>query len=82
MDAIHDIDLMTDQNGEPCVIEVNPRPSGSMAVALTAGIPIIDIAILTLCGMTTPNVKINSDIMILPSDDGGMRIAYEEDTSI
>jgi predicted ATP-grasp superfamily ATP-dependent carboligase len=77
LDSIHDIDLMTDQNGEPCIIEVNPRPSGSMAATLTAGIPIVDIAILTLCGMTVPNVKIDSDIMILPSDNGGMEIVYE-----
>jgi carbamoylphosphate synthase large subunit len=68
---------MTDQNGEPCIIEVNPRPSGSMAATLTAGIPIVDIAILTLCGMTVPNVKIDSDIMILPSDSGGMEMTYE-----
>ena len=77
LDSIHDIDLMTDQNGEPCIIEVNPRPSGSMAATLTAGIPIVDIAILTLRGMTVPNVKIDSDIMILPSDSGGMRMTYE-----
>ena len=77
LDSIHDIDLMTDQNGEPCIIEVNPRPSGSMAATLTAGIPVVDIAILTLRGMTVPNVKIDSDIMILPSNNGGMEIAYE-----
>ena len=77
LDSIHDIDLMTDQNGEPCIIEVNPRPSGSMAATLTAGIPIVDIAILTLCGMTVSNVKIDSDIMILPSDNGRMEVVYE-----
>jgi len=77
LDSIHDIDLMTDQNGEPCIIEVNPRPSGSIAATLTAGIPFIDIAILTLCKMSVPNVKIDLDIMILPSDKGGMEIAYE-----
>jgi hypothetical protein len=48
-----------------------------MAATLTAGIPIVDIAILTLCGMTVPNVKIDSDVMILPSDNGGMEIVYE-----
>ena len=77
LDSIHDIDLMTDQNGKPCIIEVNPRPSGSMAATLTAGIPVVDIAILTLRGMTVPNVKIDSDILILPSDNGGMEITYE-----
>ena len=77
LDSIHDIDLMTDQNGDPCVIEVNPRPSGSIAATLTAGIPAVDIAILTLCGMTIPDVRIGSDIMILPSNNGGMEIVYE-----
>ncbi len=70
---------MTDQNGEPCVLEVNPRPSGSIAATLVAGIPIIDISILLLCGKNVPNVKVDSDIMVLPSDNGGMQIAYEKD---
>ena len=78
LDAIHDIDLMTNKNGEPCVIEVNPRPSGSMAASLSAGIPVIDIAILAIQGKSIPDIQLETDIMILPSDDGGMKIVYKD----
>ena len=36
---------MTDQKGSPVLLEVNPRPSGSLVASLMAGIPIIDLAI-------------------------------------
>ena len=78
LDAIHDIDLMTNKNGEPCVIEVNPRPSGSMAASLIAGIPVIDIAILAIQGKSIPDIQLETDIMVLPSDDGGMKIEYKD----
>jgi len=76
LDGIHDIDLMTNKSGEPCVIEVNPRPSGSMAASLIAGIPVIDIAILALQGKSIPDIQLEADIIILPSEDGGMKIEY------
>ncbi len=77
LNSIHDIDLMTDQNGNPCVIEVNPRPSGSMAASLAAGIPIVDIAIASLHGMIVPNVNTVSDVMVIPSDNGELEVSYE-----
>ena len=77
LDSIHDIDLMTDQNGKPCVIEVNPRASGSMAASLVAGIPIIDTAIASFDGRVLPQKKIVSDVNIIPSDNGELEISYE-----
>ncbi len=65
LDGLHDIDLMTNSEGEPCIVEVNPRPSGSLAASLTAGIPVIDIAILALLGEKVPNICIKSDITVL-----------------
>ena len=64
LDGLHDIDLMTNSEGEPCIVEVNPRPSGSLAASLTAGIPVIDIAILALLGEKVPNMCIKSDITV------------------
>jgi carbamoyl-phosphate synthase large subunit len=45
LDALHDIDLLTDQSGQPCLLEVNPRPSGSVCSAHAAGFPIVAAAI-------------------------------------
>lgn len=39
---LYDYDLMTAADGEPVVIEINPRPSGSIAASITAGIPFYD----------------------------------------
>lgn len=75
LDGLHDIDLMTNSKGEPCIIEVNPRPSGSMAASLTAGIPIIDIAILTLLGEKIPNIYLESDVTVLLDDNDIMNIS-------
>lgn len=36
---LYDYDLMTTSDGEPVVIEINPRPSGSIAAAIAAGVP-------------------------------------------
>ena len=65
LDGLHDIDLMTNSEGGCCIVEVNPRPSGSMAASLIAGIPVIDITILALLGEKVPNTCIKSDITVL-----------------
>lgn len=39
---LFDIDTMSDANGEQKVIEINCRPSGSLAAATAAGIPVLD----------------------------------------
>ncbi len=41
LDSLHDLDLMTDDEGLPCLLEVNPRPSGSVAAAHAAGYPVM-----------------------------------------
>jgi carbamoyl-phosphate synthase large subunit len=46
---LYDIDVMTDRDGRPVVIEVNPRPSGSIAASIVAGVPFYeDLIDLTL----------------------------------
>ncbi len=39
---LYDCDIMYDLKGNPCVLELNPRQSGSLAVSITAGIPMLD----------------------------------------
>ncbi|MEC7276622.1 MAG: ATP-grasp domain-containing protein [Bdellovibrionota bacterium] len=45
LNALHDIDLMTMEDGSMGLLEVNPRPSGALSASLKAGIPFIDNAI-------------------------------------
>jgi carbamoyl-phosphate synthase large subunit len=54
LDALHDIDLLTDQSGQPCLLEVNPRPSGSISAAHAAGFPIVAAAIAAKLGLSYP----------------------------
>lgn len=39
---LYDCDFMINMSGEPFLLEINPRPSGSLAIALAAGINFID----------------------------------------
>jgi len=39
---LFDIDIMMDGKGRPIVLEVNPRASGSVAVGMAAGVPLMD----------------------------------------
>lgn len=52
LDALHDIDLLTDDQGRPCLLEVNPRPSGSVVAAHAAGFPIVASAIAETLGIS------------------------------
>ena len=42
LDWLYDYDIMTAADGDPVVIELNPRPSGSIAAAILAGVPFYD----------------------------------------
>lgn len=50
LDALHDIHVMTDHQGRSVVLEVNPRPSRSLAATLLAGLPMFDWAVARLLG--------------------------------
>jgi carbamoyl-phosphate synthase large subunit len=39
---IYDCDVMKNSDGEFCALEMNPRPSGSLAVSIAAGYPVFD----------------------------------------
>lgn len=65
--SLHDFDIMTDENGQPVLLEINPRPSGSSVVAHIAGVPIIDLAIAN-------QLKVKIDYM--PFNDESLYINF------
>lgn len=50
---LYDCDVMFDSEGRPCVLELNPRLSGSVAVSISAGIPLLDDVIHLAKGENT-----------------------------
>jgi predicted ATP-grasp superfamily ATP-dependent carboligase len=39
---LYDCDFMLDKKGNPVIIEINPRASGSSSVSIAAGVPLYD----------------------------------------
>lgn len=66
LEGLHDIDLMTGPDGRPLVLEVNPRPSGSMAASLAAGFPLIDWAVCRSLGHPVAAGVPAADLQVLP----------------
>ena len=64
LDGLHDIDLMTDNQGRPALLEINPRMSGSVVAAHAAGFPIVSAAVAEFLGIQYPIVapKRNIDV--------------------
>ncbi|MEF2144188.1 MAG: ATP-grasp domain-containing protein [Desulfovibrionaceae bacterium] len=65
--ALHDIDLMTDAEGRAVVLEVNPRPSGSLSASLHAGFPLLDWLVAERMGMEVEPVRLTSDVEMEPA---------------
>ncbi len=66
LDWLYDLDIMTDAHGNPTLLEVNIRPSGSMPVSLLAGVPLIDDLVSLAKGEALPDMPAISPQMILP----------------
>jgi len=45
INSLVDIDLLTDSNNRPVLLEINPRPSGSLVTTYMAGIPVLSVEI-------------------------------------
>ena len=65
LEALHDIDLMTGLDGQPVILEVNPRPSGSLVAGMTAGFPILDWAVERALGGDPATFGSKHDIDVL-----------------
>ena len=66
LDSLFDMDLLTGHNGA-CLLEINPRPSGSLAVSLFAGFKMLDAAVANLYGKQIIVGVPKSDIEVSPS---------------
>lgn len=64
LDGLHDIDLITDFSGNPVLLEVNPRPSGSVVAAHAAGFPIVSAAIVNTLGGMYPLRQVTQEVEI------------------
>ena len=58
LDGLYDFDVMTNTKGDPIPIEINPRPSGSIAAAILAGVPFYDDLIALANGSSIADVAL------------------------
>ncbi|MEP0942346.1 MAG: ATP-grasp domain-containing protein [Rhizobiaceae bacterium] len=61
-----DCDLMFDVSGVARVLEINPRPSGSVVAPMTAGVPLFDDAISLFAGEKPPKREVPIGTVIRP----------------
>ena len=54
---LYDCDVMYDSAGTPFVVEINPRPSGSVAVTAAAGVPIFEDLIALALGQEVDEIE-------------------------
>ena len=63
---LYDYDLMTDGAGRPVVIEINPRPSGSIAASILAGVPFYDDLFSLAKGEALPDLASPREVAVVP----------------
>ncbi len=66
---LYDYDLMTNASGVPVPIEINPRPSGSIAAAILAGVPFYDDLISLVRGEPLPEIVMPQSAAVIPYMD-------------
>ena len=67
LSSLHDIDMMTDREGEPVILEVNPRPSGSLAALSAAGYPILEFALAQTAGVEITRPVLKAGYKVYPT---------------
>ena len=55
---LYDCDIMYDQNNKPQILEINPRPSGSIIVSICAGVPLIRDLLFLSKGLKIKKLKL------------------------
>ena len=63
---LYDCDVMMTGEKEPAVLEINPRPSGSIAVTVEAGVPLIDDLVSLSRGEAVPPIKDPAGKTVVP----------------
>ena len=63
---LYDCDVMHDEAGVPYVVEINPRPSGSVAVSVTAGVPLFDDMVSLALGQPVEALEIPTGQIVVP----------------
>jgi predicted ATP-grasp superfamily ATP-dependent carboligase len=58
MSWLFDIDFMMNGAGEPIILEINPRASGSVSVGMSAGVPLMDDLISLVLGERPPVAQV------------------------
>jgi carbamoylphosphate synthase large subunit len=61
-----DCDIMHDAQGAPQILEINPRPSGSLAVPIRAGVPLLDDMISLAYGEPLAETGELEDRLVVP----------------
>ena len=63
---LYDCDVMYDSKGNPCVLELNPRQSGSISVSIAAGIPMLDDLISLAKGEPIEQIRLPVNKRVIP----------------
>lgn len=63
---LYDCDVMLDASGEPMVLEINPRPSGSASFMVAAGLPLFDDLVSLAKGEPIPPVDLPVGRVVIP----------------
>lgn len=66
LNGLYDFDIMFDKDNRPVIIEINPRPSGSMAVSMAAGAPLVAELVLLIYQHEFEMSQISSDQTVMP----------------
>ena len=64
LQSLHDIDMMTDPILGPVLLEINPRPSGSLAGLSSAGYRLLDYALACVAGIPIDIDEVQNDTRI------------------
>jgi len=66
---LYDCDIMYDENNVPQILEINPRPSGSVVVSIVAGVNLMRDLLYLCKGIRVQNGKIPFGKRIIPYKD-------------
>jgi carbamoylphosphate synthase large subunit len=63
---LYDCDVMYNHKGKPGILEINPRPSGSVATTVVAGVPLLDDMISLAKGEPLPEIDPPFGKIVIP----------------